>query len=149
MGMVLAGKGIAVVSTSWRGGEAGRLARCNIETEAWQPMLRLNTPGTTLAMSPSQDFVATFEKNTVHCIKPHHPDLLKFKMHHTRNITVWSALAKELVLSGHFTVCNLEMSAAYSVKHGMVARSAVYLLCCTHTHGSGDEELSHSSCQIH
>lgn len=88
MGMVLVGKNLAVVSTSWRNGEAGRLWRCNLETEDWQPILRLNTPGTTLAMSPSRDFVATFERNTVHCIKPHHPDVLKFRMHHTRNITV-------------------------------------------------------------
>lgn len=100
MGMVLVGKGMAVVSTSWREGQAGRVWMCHLGSEEWKAVLRLNTPGTNLAVSPSQDFVATFERNTVHCIKPHHPDVLQFRMHHTRHITVRTGMKRSQLFAG-------------------------------------------------
>jgi hypothetical protein len=93
--MVSVGPDVFVLSAHWREGQAGRVGTFNVATKAFSPFLKLKSPASTLHVSPSSQYVATFERNTVHVMKPHDEAKLTFKMIHTRNVTVrrflWSS----------------------------------------------------------
>jgi hypothetical protein len=76
-----------------RGGDAGRVGTYCLNKKLFKPLLRLSSPSRALVLSPSKQYVATFEKHTLHAVQitPGSASDAKppqIKLYHTKTFTV-------------------------------------------------------------
>lgn len=88
--MVMAGPDTVVASLQCRGGDAGRLGMYCLKTKRWKHLLRLSSPSRALALSPSKQYIATFERHTLHIVQlaPTDSQPAHVKLSHTKRFTV-------------------------------------------------------------
>lgn len=89
--MVMAGPDTVVASLQCRGGDAGRVGTYCLKTKRWKHLLRLSSPSRALALSQSKQYIAAFERHTLHVVQitPAESQPAYVKLSHTKRFTVW------------------------------------------------------------
>lgn len=88
--MVLAGPDTIVASLQSRGGDTGRVGTYCLKTKRWKLLLRLSSPSRALALSPSEEYIATFERHTLHIVQLSQSESQPavIKLSHSKRFTV-------------------------------------------------------------
>jgi hypothetical protein len=90
MNMAVTGSDTVIAVLQNRGSETSRVGTHSLLESRWRVLLRLSSQATALAVSPSKQYVATFERHTMHILRllAHEPHCIRIKIAHTKPFTV-------------------------------------------------------------